>query len=404
MPSGPVLTVVIVSATEGLDKGLKEAEKKIGGFSGAAGKLGKVAKVAAPIAGVAAAVAKLGAAGDKANTAVKLFGQSMENAGIDAEGMAGPIADAQKASKALAFSGGQTRDALVSLATATGDAEKSAELLAVAQDVARMSGADLTTTADAVAKAYTGNDRALKALIPGLTAGATGMDTIANASAAAAGQADIFADSGEAAGIKTKNALKGLAITVGKALAPAFRTMLDALLPVIESLSQLVVAVLPVLVPLLDAVAKVIALIATAFSKALDIVTRFVSLLVSKLMPLMEKVKDVFGKVADVIGSVSDAVNRLIGKIQDLLGPLGSAVDKLKNLDLNPFNAVNGAMTAAAQPSVSTLQSGGGSSRAGGVNITIIGDPAVIEARVTKALRDYSRRNGAGSVFTPGRS
>ena len=33
------------------------------------------------------------------------------------------------------------------------------------------------------------------------------------------------------------------------------------------------------------------------------------------------------------------------------------------------------------------------------VQINIYGDPSVIEAKVTKALRDYARRNGRSAVL-----
>lgn len=368
MPGGPVLTVIITSVNEGLDKGLVEAEKKIGGFGAkAGGKLAKVAKVAAPVAGVAAAVAKLGSAADKAATDTAGFNAAMIASGASADDLAGPLKDAQKASKDLAFSGAQTKDALIALNTATGDTQTSVELLAVAQDVARLSGSDLETASNAVAKAFIGNDKALRTLIPGLEAGATGMETIENASAAAAGQADIFAESAEATGIKTKAALKGLAITIGKAVGPAFKAMLEALLPVVEALALLVESILPLLIPLINKIAKGFEIAAKAISKVVEVVAK------------------------------------LITKVRELLAPLDAVAEKIRNIDLNPFKSIGNAVAVAPSVGAGTQAAGSGSSRGGGVTFNIYGDPAVIEAKVTKALRDYTRRNGAGAVFSAGR-
>lgn len=368
-PRGPVLTVIITSVTDGLEKGLTVAEGKIGGLAKAGGKIAKVAKVAAPIAGVAAVTAKLGAAGDKAATAMQSFDAAMAAAGASSADLAGPLKDAQKQATAMAFSGGDARDSLVALQTATGDAAKSAELLAVAQDVARLSGADLTVASDAVAKAYAGQDRQLRALIPGMAATESGMETIALAEKAAAGQSEIFADSAEGMGIRTKAALKGIAITVGKAVAPAFRTMLAALLPVVEALGELITAILPILIPLINAIAKGFEIAAKAIAKVVQWVTK------------------------------------LISKIKELLKPLNDAIAKLDKL--NPFSRqsgmgnIIGGNSAAAVAGLTNARVA--TTGTGNATINIYGDPAVIEAKVIRALRGYQARNGVGAVLTPGR-
>jgi hypothetical protein len=269
-------------------------------------------------------------------------------------------------SKSLAFSSGATRDALLALTTATGDSTKAIELLGPAQDIARLSGSDLATVAEAMAKALNGNDRALKALIPGLASGETAMDTIAAATEIAAGQADLYADSASGMADKTKAAFKGLAMSVGKVVQPAFEGMLKVLLPIIESLGVLVNSLLPILIPLVEAVGKV------------------------------------FEFAAKAIGKVVTGIAKLIDKVRQLLGPLGDMINKLGQIDLNPFNRAQEIVGSAA--GVSTMATGGGTRAAGGpVTINIYGDPATIEARVIRALRGYQFRNGAGSVFNPGR-
>lgn len=364
----------ITGDASGLSKALGQAQGEVKGFGNALSGI--------PIPQIAAAGAALGivakvgqevvVAGLDSAAAEKQFAASLDAAGVSSQTYAGAMDDAVKASQALAFTDDETMHSLTTLAGATGDAQTSIELLAAAQDISRLAGVSLESATDAVAKAYAGSDTALTKMIPGLEKGATGMDTVANASKLAAGQADIYAQSAEGIGITTTGAFQDIKESVGQALLPALEELGKALLPLLVSFGELVTALLPVLIPLVKAVADVAVIAAKAIVK------------------------------------VVDAVTWLITKIRELLGPLRDAVGMLGNLDLNPFNGKAAPASAAyyAAPSVSGLQSGGGGSatRSGGVQINIYGDPSVIEAKVTKALRDYSRRNGIGSVFAPGRS
>lgn len=368
MPRGPVLTVVITSVNEGLDKGLKEAEGKLGKLGKIGGKAAKVAKVAAPLVGITAGAAKLAGAAGKAQQASASWALAMQQVGASAADLDGPLKEAVAGSKALAFSSGDTRSALQSLQTATRDTQKSIDLLGVAQDVARLSGADLATAGDAVAKAYAGQDRALRALIPGLAATESGYETIAEAQKVAAGQAEQFGTSTEASAIRAKAELKSLAISVGKVVAPAFKALVDIVTPLIRAFGVLVDALLPVLLPLVQAVAKAFEIAAKAIEKTVNWVAK------------------------------------LITKVRELLAPLDKVTQKLK--ELNPFKGQLNTMIHSTAATVGTLsaapmaaQGGGG----GGVQINIYGDPATIEARVIRALRGYQARNGVGSVITPGR-
>jgi hypothetical protein len=365
VPKGPVLTVVITSATEGLDKGLKEAEKKLGIFGGSGKKLAGLAKIAAPVAGIAAATAKLGKAAADADLSVASFDTAMQNLGVSAASTDPAIKKAIAASKDLAFSSGATRDAILTLTTATGSSQKAIELLSTAQDIARLSGSDLETVTNAMAKAIKGQDRALLALVPGLEKGKDGFDTIANAEKLAAGQADLYADSASGMADKTKSSLKALAISVGQVVQPAFEGMLAVLKPIIDALGVLVNSLLPILIPLVKAVAKAFELAAKAISKVLTLIAK------------------------------------LIDKVRELLGPLGDAVDKIK--DLNPFKGIGKNSIPTAQAAAIATH-GVTQNNAGAVTINIYGDPATIEARVIRALRGYQFRNGAGSVFNPGRT
>lgn len=60
------------------------------------------------------------------------------------------------------FSDGELRDSLGRLSRSTGDVEEAQDLLEIAMDVSRGTGKDLTTVAENLAKAYDGNEGALK--------------------------------------------------------------------------------------------------------------------------------------------------------------------------------------------------------------------------------------------------
>jgi phage-related protein len=365
------LVVDIVGNVDGLNKALGDATGTVKKFGSAMGVSIPKTPMDAAVKGIKAVskVTKTVVTDAKdAAAAEAQFALALGNAGIDATAHAASLDAAIASSQKLAFTDDEARDALQSLATATGDANASIDLLSASQDIARLAGVDLATASDAVAKAYTGTDTALTRMIPGLEAGATGMDTIAAASALAQGQADEFSKSSEAMGKKASIAFSEASEAIGAALLPALQGLGEALGPLIVAFAKLVTSLLPALMPLIETLARVAEIAAKAITK------------------------------------IVDAVTRLIGKIRELLGPLKEAVEGLKNLDLNPFNGKSAPAPVTASPGVSTLQSGGGSSKGGGVVINIYGDPSVIEARVTKALRDYSRRNGIGSVFTPGRT
>jgi hypothetical protein len=184
-------------------------------------------------------------------------------------------------------------------------------------------------------------------------------------------QADIFANSTDGMKARAGDAFGELTETIGEVFLPILDAVIPALLPILEAFGKLIKALLPALIPLIK-------LLAGAFKIAADILVKLIDIL-----------SDIFSW------------------IMKLLEPIGKLVDQLGNL--NPFSGFKlpsfGSATAAG---VSTLQTAGfqstGGSAGGGVQINIYGDPSVIESKVTKALRDYARRNGIGSVFAPGRS
>jgi hypothetical protein len=364
---GVSLIVSIVGDTKQLGKALDAAGVDVKGFGtdtlATAAKVSVVAG-AALAAGAAIYGMTKAAADDRAE-------QQKLAAAIDAAGAATADSTAQvdaaiAAGQDRAFTDSETRDGLQSLVTATKDVGKATELLTQAQDLARFAGVDLATASDAVAKAYAGQDAKLVKLVPGMTKGATAMETLGNASALAAGQADIYAKSAEGMEARAGDSFSELSETIGEVFLPVLDAILPIVIQIIKLFGQLVKAVLPLLIPILK-----------VLGAALTVVSSVLSVIVGWLIKLINWLTTAIGKIGDFL----------------------SAINPFKGISLPslPFTA------SASEASVSGLQARSPTGGSSGVNIHIYGDPAVIEARVTKALRDYVQRNGANALFSPSR-
>ena len=364
----PRLEVVIDGNASGLTTALGSAGGAVGKF-GMALNLLKTHPVLLAISAVTTlglALADATVAGSNAIAEEREFARAMRLVTTDSDKRTAATEAAITASQQLAFTDTETMKAITTLATATGSTESAITLLATAQDLARVSGTSLEAAADAVAKAHVGQDLALKRLIPGMKAGATSADTIAEATRLAAGAADEYANSADAIAFKTKDSFAELSEEVGKNLVPIMQDLLETLVPIITEGVKLAVKVLP----------PIVAVLKTFFVVG----------------------KSVFGVLSDIATAIGD----LIAAIGEALKPLRDFIDLLGSIDLNPLNHLPDilpfAASSAAQGKSATQQSTT-QQNSGGVQINIYGDPAVIEAKVTKALRDYARRNGVSSVF-----
>jgi hypothetical protein len=366
MPLG--LTVPIKGDAKDLDKALKGASGGILGFGGDLGSTAlKATAVGAAIGTAAIALSEMtnAAAADQAQQA-KLAAAIDAATGSHVDNTAAVDA-AIAAGQDLAFTDDQTRDALQSLVTSTGDLTAATGLLGTAQDVARFAGVDLATAADAVAKANEGQDTALTRMLPGLEKGATATDTLANAQRLAAGQAAVYGATTEASQAKASDAMSELGETIGTALLPALDAILPALTPMIKSFGTLVSAVLPLLIPILKLLGVVLGLVAKS-------ITEVVGQLVSLINWLMSAVK-----------AVGDLLNK-IGPLRELGKVVGGIVGGL--------NASAVALTPTGRGATTTASSSGGGGSASVVfNITATGDSLATERAVARALRRVTRIN-----------
>lgn len=362
------LTVEIKGDTTNLDKALDASKEKVGGFSGGLGK-GALAIAGVATAGVGAALAIKGmadaAAADAAEQA-KLEGVIRATGAATAESTA-QVEAAIAAGQDRAFTDSETRAGLESLVTATGDVGEATALLTQAQDIARFAGVDLATASDAVAKAHAGQDGALRKLVPGLEKGATASDTITAATKAAAGQADIYADSAAGMGAKASDAFGEIQETIGSAFLPVLKEVLPALLPILKAISQLVVALLPLLIPL-------------------------VKLLAGAL-----------GIVADILVTVVGWIVKLVTWLGRALGPIGDFLDAI-----NPFRNIH----LPELPFIGGQAAGGSAARSGKsapaapivVNVYGALDPEGVARSVARVLNRHAVRMGRHPALGAGRS
>jgi hypothetical protein len=375
----PELTVKINGDISGLTGAVNSAKGSLGGLGSGLtnlplGQIGLAVGALTALGKVSIDVVK---AGQDAKVAQEAFAKSLEQAGAASEGWEQSTNDAIGAAQALAFTDDDARKAISTLATATGDLDTSLGYLPGVMDIAAASGTDLATASDAVGKALNGSDRALRALVEGLPAAETSIGTLDAAILQSAGQADIMSQSVDAMGKKADIVFSELMETVGVEVLPLLEKLGTALQPFIDALLELAQAVWPILKPVLAAM--------------FDFLASVVSI-----------IADLVSGITGLITWISD----LIKKVQEGLDWLAKLDPFAKDPNAKFFNAETGEWYGPGARSAPTGRSGGTQPTTGimpPMTFNIYGDPSVIEARVTKALRDYSRRNGPGAIFQPGR-
>jgi len=366
------LVVEILGDATKLDKSLGDAKGSVGGFGdmlgGSAVKIAAVAGVAG-IAGAAILGMTEAAAADRDEQA-KLV-TTLQAAGAATGDYNAIVDEAIAKGQDRAFSDSETRDALGSLVTATGDLGTATALLGPAQDIARFAGVDLAVAADAVAKAQAGQDGALTKLMPGLAKGASASDTLAAATAKAAGQADTYAESSAGMQAIASDAFGEISETIGSVFLPIMDEILPALIPVIKEFGKLISAILPALIPLVKLVAAALGLVAGALST-------------------------VIGFLIGLVTWVGNAIGA-IGRFLDKINPL-------KNISLPslPFlsSSSGGSATTTAGVGRSSSRSMGAVAPAT-INVYTTGDSIDAEQAVVRALRRVTRIN-AGVVPAAG--
>lgn len=358
------LVVSIVGDTKQLGRSLDDAGDKATGF-GRSFDLGMVAKVAGFTVVAGAAVAgllELGrAAADDAREAAALE-LAVRNAGAATGDWVGAIDRAIAAGEELAFSDSQVRESLTTLVAATGSMTEATEGLALAQDLARLKGIDLSTATDAVAKAQDGNATALGRLLKLSTEGKDATEILAEAQRLAAGQAELYGDSQAGAADRAGIKLAELGEKVGTFVQPALEALTDAGIAVIDWLTDLAEEHGP------------------AFARGVQ-------------------------KVGDAVAAFMRGVDRVAGWLRGFIALIGDAIQRVRDLidallDLTPFG--EGDLIDLFGPGLAVLADGpavGGPLLAGGPTSITINTGADPEA-VVRALSRWVGRNGGPGALT----
>jgi hypothetical protein len=358
------LVVSIVGDTKQLGRSLDDAGDRATGF-GQRFDLGLVAKVAS--FGAVATVAVGGllalgkAASDDAREAAALE-LAVKNAGAATGDWTGAIDRAIVAGEALAFSDSQVRESLTTLVAATGDMTRATEGLALAQDLARLKGIDLSTATDAVAKAQDGNATALARLLKLSTEGKDATDILAEAQRLGAGQAELYGDSQAGAADRAAIKLGELGEKVGTFVAPALEGLTDAGIAVIDWLTSIVEEHGP------------------AFARGID-----------KVKGAIDTFMRGVSRVADFFANLIDQIGRGIDAVEDFMATIDSLVPKINGIPVFPH------LPGLGGPGLEAATVGGPvSSSSATITINTGADPDA----VVRALTRWVGRNGGPDALT----
>ena len=237
-----VIPIVSEFDGKGVSKAIKEFEQ-LGTTGEKAQFLLKKAALpaAAALGGLALAVGDATKAAIEDAKAQALLAQAIEKNTIAGEAnvkAAEAYIEATMMSAAVADD--QLRPALATLVQTTGDLTYSQELLNTSLDISAATGADLGAVTDAVAKAYSGNTKALASLIPSLR------DTIKEGASLDQIMQQVAATVGGAASVAANSAegqMKRLSLTLSEtkeSIGAAFLPILERLLPVLQDMAKFV--------------------------------------------------------------------------------------------------------------------------------------------------------------------
>jgi hypothetical protein len=352
------LTISILADAKQLQDGLGGAGRQVEVF-GKSVDLGMVAKLGAVAGAAGIAVDAIAGMTEAAIADAQEADQltaAIQAAGAATGDYAAQVDQAIEAAQARAFTDTEVRQGLTALVGVTGDVGKATELLATAQDLARLKGVDLKTASEAVAKAQGGQATQLARLVGISAKGKDATDVLTEAQRLAAGQADTYGNSLkgqlESAGI----GFDELQETIGSIFIPVLQAVIPAVMPVLRALGELVRSLLPVITPLLQRVADVLRVVSGVVVRVAEGISGLVQWL---------------GRAIQTVGRFLESVNPLRG-LGDVLGNVGRAVG---------LRAAGAGMAGQG---------------AGGLTVHVYGgDTRAIQAAVASGYREWTRTNGA---------
>ena len=378
------LKLSILADVDNLKKNLNAGSNDVQSFGDKVGDFGKKAGLAFAAAGAAAAVyaGKLAIEGVKAaiedEAAQIRLANSLKNAtGATNDQIKAIEANILKMSLASGVSDDKLRPALSRLALSTNDASKAQDLLTLALDVSQATGKDLEGVANALGKAYDGNNASLGKLGIGLSAA----ELKAMSFTEVQGKLSDLFGGASAANAKTfAGRMEILKVT----FAEAQETIGAKLLPIIQDLVQFVIdKVIPALGKFADyfkPITKAIEENKETFKAFGQFIVDYVApVLVTVLGGAFQVVGKIAGGVIDVVAAVIKGLNFLIqgavSGINALIGIYNSVpflpnVSKVSAPNISvPTVSVPDMGGSAAVPTISVPDMSGGGSTSGGSGV-----------------------------------
>jgi hypothetical protein len=335
--------------------------------------------------------------------------QSFKNVGLSSKKYAGAIDEAERASRKLGFANVDTKGALGSLITATGDAHKSMQDLAVAQDYARFKGVELGDATKTITMAMTGSQRAAKQLgiaVSPVTSSydalkatmgttidateklqlahakltdkmATGQAVIDAVSAKVHGQSEAFASTAAGGMAQFHAQLNNLEEKIGAGLLPAMTQMVSGLSSAVDWVTTHWPEIERTIGPVMQNVRQVIGDVITTAEAFWHRFGRTIETVLGDVVRIVQGALKVVGDLFKIAG---DLLRGDWGKLwTDLKNLVGDALHLVVALIKGEWDLVRGVMSTLGSMALDGLKAGlsglgGLVSRAVGAGVAAIRD------------------------------
>jgi hypothetical protein len=363
MAGNRTLKLSILADVDDLNRKLRAANGDVEQSAGKLENFGRVAGAAFAAAAVAAGAyaIKIGVEGVKAaledeQSQLKLA-QSLEKAtGATKAQIAATETSIDKMARATGVADDQLRPALARLSLSTGDLSKAQDLLSLALDISAQTGKPLEGVANALGKAYDGNNAALSRLGVGLSAAELKTMTFTDVQSKLT---DLFGG----AAAENADTYAGRMARLQVVFDEAKEAIGARLLPIIENLVTLIV---DKVAPNLEKFAQLFKPITDAIDRNKETFAEFGKFIEQYVVPVLtvtlgaalKTVGFIAGGVIDVIASVINIIQTLVSKAIDginLLIKAYNAIPLLPNIPLITKPSISlGTTTTTTAPKITT--------------------------------------------------
>lgn len=350
MAGSRTLKLSILADVDDLNKKLKAANGDVEESAGKLEKFGKMASAAFAAAAAAAAAyaVKIGIDGVKAaledeQAQVRLANALKNATGATEDSIASAEEYISKMQLAAGVSDTDLRSALSRLALSTNDLTKAQDLLSLALDISKARSIPLEQVANALGKAYDGNNTALTRLGLGLSSAELKTMSFTETQNKLS---DLF---GGAAAANAET-YQGRIDRLRQAFDESVEAIGQRLLPIIEALVTIIV---DKIAPNLSKFAALFEPIINAIKRNKDSFEEFGRIVVEYIIPILgvaligaiKLATNGLGILINIAGTIVTAFNKVVSVIESVIGKLQSLWNFLKN---NPLSKALGGLFSNA--------------------------------------------------------